>query len=426
MPRNIDDTSAVCLRFASFEAFEDGSHDSVTILTYQRLRFKLYRIAAPITRNVYFQSGMTAHEIIERIETINYHLSEWQKVVPAALRLQSFSDHLDELDHIPIMKIFYLQALALQLLYDNIQIVLHRPLLTCNLPEQNFYMPQNNTPEEQIRVASGRNDNTSLGWHRQRILKTLESSKRQCWMSAIRTSYIGEHSAALRACRNSPLASYAGIQTFTAGVMLSIFALSNPLSTDAQTAKRAISRLIKLPKALGFQTAMSDQGGNVLEELLKLILTQEMKKLIANEEMDFVGGLLAEGSRLTGPTSPLHSPATGGASYKESGLWPAMVGESGNRRCQHSTARMGSCPQCIQLQSHHPKSEGDLTCDFMSIDQYNWELESSAELVPSSGDIGEAFASLQGNFWGRAGSGGGCEPNSSIQAWMWGDLFQRS
>ncbi len=55
LPQNIDDTSDICPGFDSQEDIDSGCRGRVTILTYQRLKFKLYQIAAPITRELYFR-----------------------------------------------------------------------------------------------------------------------------------------------------------------------------------------------------------------------------------------------------------------------------------------------------------------------------------------------------------------------------------
>lgn len=215
-------------------------------------------------REIYFHGGRPVQHLIKRVQDINQQLLKWEESVPAELKLKSFTslEQNEPLD--PHARIFQLQALALQLSYDNIQLILHRPLLVYN-------------------------GVLSLGPHVRRPqppdLSTdfWESSKEQCWTSARRISSVDEYPGILRLARNFHVAGHVGIQTFTAGVMLGIFALSKPFSAQAQEAKRSIGRLIKKPKLLGYRTTMSDQTGRILERLLRLILDEELKMLTSDE-----------------------------------------------------------------------------------------------------------------------------------------------
>ena len=90
MPSNLDDTSTRCPRFGSLELLENGAHEYVTIISYQRYKFKLYQIASPITEGIYFYNGGTMQEIVEKVELINQRLLDWDKSIPSELRLKSF------------------------------------------------------------------------------------------------------------------------------------------------------------------------------------------------------------------------------------------------------------------------------------------------------------------------------------------------
>jgi hypothetical protein len=278
-PGNIDDTALTCPGFDSMETYDGESFGPVTIMSYQRYKFRLYRIASTITRNVYLRNGATLTEVVGEIKAINQRLLQWEKCVPRELRLKYLSfDRLDQT--LPrTAKIFQLQALALQLSYDNVQLVLHRPLLTINriprdIPRESFEGDQaNSNAKSMIRGPSIDG-----------VDSVIKSSKYQCWISSISTSKIGEYAEILTALQNTHGAAYAGIQSFTAGVVLGVFALSDPLSDQAHQAKRAVSRIIKLPRLHRFRTAVSDQCGAILEELVRLVLAEEMKGLLNEGE----------------------------------------------------------------------------------------------------------------------------------------------
>lgn len=271
LPENIDDTSDGCPGFTSREQDADGSSRAVTTLSYQRFKFRLYRIAEPIMGEIYFHNGQPVHTLVNRVQQINQKLLEWEASVPPQLRPKSFvsnSHHTDKSTD-PVTKIFQLQALALQLSYDNIQLILHRPLLVYNGV---LLLGRRIDAAPPLREA-----------HRDQDARFWGVSKELCWKSALRTACIDEYPSILKQARNFHAARYVGIQTFTAGVMLGIFALSKPFSGQAQEAKRAIGRLIKMPKLFGYQTTISDQTGRILERLLRLVLGEELKLLTSDE-----------------------------------------------------------------------------------------------------------------------------------------------
>jgi hypothetical protein len=106
-------------------------------------------------------------------------------------------------------------------------------------------------------------------------------SKQQCWQSAVRTSLMSEeHWDILQAARTTPFGAHVGIHSFTAGVMLGIFALSNPLSNQVHEAKRGIARIIRVRSTSGYKAAVWTQSAGILEELLRLVLAEEMKRLV--------------------------------------------------------------------------------------------------------------------------------------------------
>ncbi|EXJ65887.1 uncharacterized protein A1O5_10863 [Cladophialophora psammophila CBS 110553] len=299
-PGNIDDTSLTCPGLESMETYEDETFGPVTIASYQRYKFRLYRIASTITRNIYLRSGATLPEVVGEIKAINHRLLEWEKCIPRELRLKYLKYNSGDRTIRRTIRTFQLQALTLQLSYDNIQLVLHRPLLTINrVPRWPPGVPQPGNDSDQI----------TLNVSNDAVDTMIRTSKYQCWVSSMRTSKIGEHAEILAASQNTHGAAYAGIQSFTAGVVLGIFALSDPLSDQAHQAKRAVSRIIKLPRLHRFRTTVSDQCGAILEELVRLVLAEEMKALLTEAEssgQDYVQNRLADERT----TVDQHSPAS--------------------------------------------------------------------------------------------------------------------
>ena len=413
LPSNLDDLSATCPGFDSLEFLENDEYVPVTTLSYQRYKFKLYQIAASITGGIYFYNGGTMPEIVEKVKLINRRLLDWDKSLPPELRTGSFvRDTIDCADG-PILKIFHLQALTLQLTYDNIQLLLHRPLLAYN--ETSF---QSSSPQ---RTSEGlQSDLRRLSTNRRPPeLSTngemLRASKKQCWNSAMRTSKISELSTALVAAANTHAAAFAAIQTFTAGVMLSIFALSDPFSLQAQQSKQAIGRLIQLPRQLGYRTTVSDQCGAVLEDLIRLILSEEMKALTQRK-----GG---ESSGLVDNCSPSSSyPASQPSTFA-----PTSTLAQGIQRTEWDDSSR------ITWQAHHGlevtaesssyRQQNGIGLAGESVQDYTMlgEIPANSEdfFMTTSGKFNDALLSLQ-SFSGSALGA----LNGTGQSWMWDDSFE--
>ena len=211
-------------------------------------------------------------ELVQQVKDVHQRLLDWERTIPPELRLESFPKRMNDSGTDKISKIFRLQAFALQDSYDNIQLLLHRPLLSLVGRPRRVDHPSTHKEEGLGQsFASERELNTDVA----------RTSKHQCWESAIRTSLLVEYSDVWEAASKSPLGAHIGIHAFTAGVMLGIFALSSPLSSQAQDAKHGIARIIRMPCIEGYKAPIWPQSTKILEDLLKLILAEEMKALLS-------------------------------------------------------------------------------------------------------------------------------------------------
>ncbi|KAG8428716.1 hypothetical protein J3459_002515 [Metarhizium acridum] len=116
-----------------------------------------------------------------------------------------------------------MQALSLQLAYDNLKIILHRSAA--------------------FRVAddASRVDATSI---------SSPFSHRQLFEAAIRTSDLHKYAHVLRECQRTHANMHIGITLFTAGVVLCAICLFQPMSKVSQRAKTGISHHPDLPRQL--------------------------------------------------------------------------------------------------------------------------------------------------------------------------------
>lgn len=211
---------------------------------------------------------------------IDQELTTWFSNIPPELRLRDLTaTNIGTLS--PKNRLFILQALSLQLAYDNIQILLHRPLLTQDL--------RNVTPirdEFDVSIPYVFPGSSNEAFDRDAISpedlqKFIFTSKERCWDSAIRSSNLGKYKNYLQNARETHVAAFLGINLYTASMTLCIFALSNPISSQAQVVKQALSRILALSRFLSDRALLSAQTNQVLRNLMRLILEREMKAMLS-------------------------------------------------------------------------------------------------------------------------------------------------
>jgi hypothetical protein len=236
----------------------------ICLSTYQCLLNQVYRIASPLLEDIY---GMrTSHnmglysQLPEMVATANQSLSEWQQHLPQYLSFE----HINDLTAYSSTaeKMYSLQALSLQLTYDNIVIVLHRPLLA------------GRGHVERSTAAEAMSPNSQFSDDMRDI------SFKRCLSSALRVSNIQRKQNLFSLARATHLVSFLGMNLFTASVVLFICALSDTLSDTAQEAKRGLKRTLQMQKALANHASLSMQCSVILEDLVQLILKKEMEEML--------------------------------------------------------------------------------------------------------------------------------------------------
>jgi hypothetical protein len=237
------------------ETLDDGSVHRVNTFSYQRYKFRLYQISSQIISDIYTQDMPNIPATVETVRLIHERLENWAASLPAELKLAELENFEDESE---ISTTFRLQALVLQSAYHNTKILLHRPLLACNLDQ----LPR--TSASAIR-------------------KAVTLSKNQCWESAIRTSELAQYESRIRAALGSYGATYMGMHLFTAGMMLSVVALADPMSDKVLDAKHALARIIHMTRGLECESILASQSSVILEELVRLILSKEMEAILGTK-----------------------------------------------------------------------------------------------------------------------------------------------
>ncbi|CAG9940113.1 unnamed protein product [Clonostachys rosea f. rosea IK726] len=273
-PTDVEDACNLeqCPGFGSLEKREDGEIRPVTVGSYNRYKAEMYKIAITIMRRVYFTKYRNPEELTQLISKLHQRLLALEKSIPPELRVESHTHNTLQGDPNQLMlrKIFAVQALTLQVSYDNMQIFLFRPLISIGGIPRSLAGTRENSP--------GLNNQTNLG-NAPSLL--LDIAQNQCWTSAMRTSMVGQSSDIMKLSQFTFPAVHVGVHTFSAGVMLGLLALTSPLSARGQESKRAIAKIIQVPKVARLKTHVWGQMTQILTDLIHVIAAEETKALIA-------------------------------------------------------------------------------------------------------------------------------------------------
>ncbi|CAI4214374.1 unnamed protein product [Parascedosporium putredinis] len=232
----------------SKETFENGTRRPITTGSYHRYKARLYRIAAPITRLLEFERRLPRDLQLKTYESAGAGSD--------AASVDSVADYVEG----TARAVLHAQALALRVSYDNMQMLLHRPLISWKgLENQSVdqrsgdggHDANNNNNESTSggpSTGKGSSRAAGSGGAASAVITNdlIATSRKQCWTSAIQLSNLLRHRATLEFVKHTPLGAHVGMHCFTAGVMLAVFALSKPCSAQAQEAKQALGRLIQI------------------------------------------------------------------------------------------------------------------------------------------------------------------------------------
>lgn len=247
----------------------------ICLSPYQLRLNQVYKIASPLLEDIYglrtSQNTDFDQKLPEMVSTANRSMLEWYQDLPFNLSLDRVADLTDFSSNTE--KMHHLQALSLQLTYDNLMIVLHRPLLTARV--------------YQFSTADHAHSNAD---HSDNI---REMGFKRCLNSALRISNIQQQKPRLFSlARTTHLVSFLGMNIFTASVVLFICALSDTLSDTAQEAKRGLKRTLQMQKALSNYASLSLQCSRILGDLVQLILKKEMEEMLHDHSNSNVNSLI--------------------------------------------------------------------------------------------------------------------------------------
>ncbi|KAB5546891.1 fungal-specific transcription factor domain-containing protein [Coniochaeta sp. 2T2.1] len=261
---------------------------SIYYSAYQRELNKLYLIASPIIETVFglqtvaSNERMTGQQYSTQIMEVTERLWTWRRNLPAHLLLNLGSDC--EPNQSNASRVHRLQALALQLTFDNLLIIFHRPLLAQqvdhlikNQPEGGQGAAHSPASLSYAAVSSPFRAQTVES----PLSRSQSSSTEQWWDAALRTSKVTEMPQLAQLATDTHLVAFLAINLFHSAIVMAVLALSDPLSDRAQEVKRTITRIFRLQELLGKKTKLSMQSNIILKDVIHMLLRREADAMLA-------------------------------------------------------------------------------------------------------------------------------------------------
>ncbi|KAF1850458.1 uncharacterized protein K460DRAFT_269742 [Cucurbitaria berberidis CBS 394.84] len=259
---------------------------SICYSSYQRELNKLYLIASPIIEIIFGMravgsSGPSAGpQYMTQIMEVTEKLWAWRRRLPPHLLLDMSSDC--EPNQLQTSKVHRLQALSLQLTFDNLLIIFHRPLLAQQVDQLIRNQPDNGQVATQSPSGLTHTPSSFFTTSTNSPLSGSHmSSTEQWWDAALRTSKVTEMPQLAQLATDSHLVAFLAINLFNSAIVMAVLALSDPLSDRAQEVKRTITRIFRLQELLGKKTQLSMQSNIVLKDVIQLLLRRETDAMLA-------------------------------------------------------------------------------------------------------------------------------------------------
>ncbi|KAJ5094831.1 fungal-specific transcription factor domain-containing protein [Penicillium angulare] len=265
-------------------SFDDTHQCPTSLLSYKYLMSKLSVLVKDILTDLYGLGSLKGkrHQnrsggsselrgLFHRVAALDARLHNWRKEMPDSLQLNGQDimtyPSADDMDRDvgasgPRFEahIYQLQALALELAYENARILVHRPLLAYKSTSAGNLESQNTDEQTQ---------------------SPLSLSLQSCRDAALRTSNIEKTKIfSLATCTYA--AAFIGIHTFTAGVMLCILISIEPLGLQSHESKIGLRRLLGMQSNLKSHSnsTLATQGLEILERLARLVMEKELKEIL--------------------------------------------------------------------------------------------------------------------------------------------------
>lgn len=248
--------------FGNFTAL--GSARRMYFSPYQRELIKVYRITMPILEELHhLQSGAksdieTGARCCKLAKRVIQELGMWRVQLPEGIE----TGHGLFLGDAPTpLRVRRLQSLALRLASDNLSIMVLQPFLLQYFHSlQGFEVQTLSDPEPPIRDIPPVSDSQLVEKHI-RDAGFLDGAQAvnslEWWQAAVRITNIATDPALIRVGSNCLLASFLTVGLLNSAIVLTVHALSAPLSHGALEAKRVVVHIFRIDEHSNRQPALS-------------------------------------------------------------------------------------------------------------------------------------------------------------------------
>lgn len=284
MPKDVDEN-------VDFQGTAAAKKVLICFSTYQRELNKLYMIASPAIKQVYSARENVGPEQTQKyialLEEVTIRLWHWHQDLPNRLSLDLSQDCPITLA--PAPRAHYLQSLSLQLTFDSLLIILHRPFLKRQLSvlqchglggDHGLGVSGLRASETREGVTSSRSSSEGV------VVPAGDNSQQQWWKAASRSARTAQLPQLAQVACDGHLAPFLAINLFNAAIVMIVLALSDPLADAAQEAKRAVARIYRLQGILGSRSTLSKQSIGVLRNLVVLLSRRESEAMLTISTME--------------------------------------------------------------------------------------------------------------------------------------------
>lgn len=263
--------------------------NAICYSTYQRELNRLYLLASPALKAVFGSRTFGSSEQLAGdtyftlVKHATQNLQRWRCSLPNHLALDLKTDFRP--DGSMKARAYALQSLSLQLTYDNLLIVLHRPLIARKVHHLST-VNKRSTGDSEMNLEANHPSVASLSSHSEQSFEDAfpdaGTASSELWMeAAVRTSKVIELPVLAQLATDSHLVAFLAINLFNAAIVLAVMAISEPLSDTAQEIKRTITRILRLQDLLGRRSALSKQSTAVLKNVITMLLNRESAAMLA-------------------------------------------------------------------------------------------------------------------------------------------------
>ncbi|RBA15934.1 hypothetical protein FPRO05_12155 [Fusarium proliferatum] len=273
--------------FFKAESIEQGSL-GVRYSPYQTQLTTLYLVASPALKTIFGSLSVQSAgqhfggEYRSLVNDVTQKLLAWRRDLPSFLSLDLTRDYhtsTTEWD----TRAHQLQSLSLQLTFGNVMIVLHRPFLARQIENLSTQTPGSVTDSPLSQAMAQHlplHSSNSPSQNSQSPRFEDNASSEYWWSAAVRTARITELPYLADLATDSHLVAFMAMNLFHAAIVLTLVALSDPLSDPAQAVKRTITRVFRLQERLGQRSALASQSSVVLKNLIFLLLRREGEAML--------------------------------------------------------------------------------------------------------------------------------------------------